>query len=74
MGLYQVLKNITFSAIDEIVLEGEYIELEDDYAKEVVPKIAEAFPDEVAILEINPSDVDEEVVKSSKKATKKKEG
>ena len=73
MGLYQVLKNITFSAIDETVLEGEYIELEDD-AKEVLPKIAEAFPDEVAILEINPSDVDEEVVKSSKKATKKKEG
>lgn len=72
MALYKALKNITFSSLDKTVLDGDTIELEEEYANKVIETLSEVFPGEQALIKVFGVETEEEPEEAPKKATRKK--
>ena len=72
MTLYKALKNITFSSLDKTVLDGDTIELEEEYANKVIETLSEVFPGEQALIKVAGVEIEEEPEEAPKKATRKK--
>nr|DAX91097.1 MAG TPA: hypothetical protein [Caudoviricetes sp.] len=72
MALYKALKNITFSSLDKTVLDGDTIELEEEYANKVIETLSEVFPGEQALIKVAGVETEEAPEEAPKKATRKK--
>lgn len=72
MALYKALKNITFSSLDKTVLDGDTIELEEEYANKVIETLSEVFPGEQALIKVAGVEPEEAPEEAPKKATRKK--
>ena len=76
MAFYKALKNITFSSLDKTVLDGDTIELEEEYANKVIETLSEVFPGEQALIKVAGVEIEEEPEEepeeAPKKATRKK--